>query len=256
MNGSGPPDYTAFATRYDSWFAPSDRVTEDTAGALAGLAKSAGPGPVLELGIGTGRVALPLAARGVEVHGVDISPAMVEQLRAKPGGRDIPVTLGDFRTADARGPYALVYVVNGAFAELPTQDAQVDCFAHAARLLRPGGLFVLDAHVPEALASGANGAPAGGQVLSTRGGETVLRFRDMDRAEQRYRSHYIVLSSGAAGGVEMHRTTVSFRYAAASELDLMARLAGLRPRERWADWTGAPFTSASAFHVSVYERPA
>ncbi|MEU2515105.1 class I SAM-dependent DNA methyltransferase [Streptomyces syringium] len=254
MTGSAPSDYTAFATHYDSWFAPSDRVTEDTVGALAGLAESAGAGPVLELGIGTGRVALPLAARGMEVHGVDLSPAMVEQLRAKPGGRDIPVALGDFRTAEVTGgPYALVYVVNGAFAELPTQDAQVDCFSRAARLLRPGGLFVLDAHVPEAL---AQGAPAGGHLLPTRGGETVLRFREVDRAEQRYRSHYVVLASGAAGGAEMHRTTVSFRYAAASELDLMARLAGLRPRERWADWTGAPFTSASAFHVSVYERPA
>ncbi|MBB5936427.1 class I SAM-dependent DNA methyltransferase [Streptomyces zagrosensis] len=254
MTASGPPDYTAFAARYDSWFAPPDRVTEDTVGFLAGLAKSAGPGPALELGIGTGRIALPLAARGVEVHGVDLSPTMVTQLRAKPGGRDIPVTMGDFRASGATGSYALVYVVNGSFAELPTQDAQVDCFAHAARLLRPGGLFALDAHVPEALAQSANGPPTAGQALPTAGGELVLRFREVDRAEQRYRSHYVIFENGASGAVEMHRTTVSFRYAAPSELDLMARMAGLRPRERWADWAGAPFTSASAFHVSVYER--
>ncbi|MFF5718919.1 class I SAM-dependent DNA methyltransferase [Streptomyces buecherae] len=254
MTGSGPPDYTAFAARYDSWFTPPDRVTEDTVGFLAGLAKSAGPGPVLELGIGTGRIALPLAARGLEVHGVDLSLAMVEQLRAKPGGRDVPVTIGDFRSAEVEGPYAIVYVVNGSFAELPTQNAQVDCFAHVARLLRPGGLFVLDAHVPDALASYANGPSTTGQVLPTGGGELVLRFREVDRAEQRYRSHYVVFEKGASGAVEMHRTTVSFRYAAPSELDLMARLAGLRPRERWADWAGGPFMSASTFHVSVYER--
>ncbi|MEH6379653.1 class I SAM-dependent methyltransferase [Streptomyces sp. KLMMK] len=275
MTSSGSPDYTAFAARYDSWFAASG-TTAATVAALAGLAGAAGPGPALELGIGTGRIAVPLAARGVEVHGIDASPAMVEQLRAKPGGEHIPVTMGDFSTvgAAAAGPgagagpgpdtgagtgagtglpgtYVLVYVVSGTFAELTSQDAQVDCFAGAARLLRRGGLFVLDAHVPEALTDDRS---TGGQVLPTGNGELVLRFRETDRAAQRYRSHYIVLDQGA-GGLGMHRTTVSFRYAAPGELDLMARLAGLRLRERWADWTGAPFTSSSAYHVSVYERP-
>ncbi|MFC5148702.1 class I SAM-dependent DNA methyltransferase [Streptomyces aureoversilis] len=272
MTSSGSPDYTAFAARYDSWFAASG-TTAATVAALAGLAEAAGPGPALELGIGTGRIAVPLAARGVEVHGIDASPAMVEQLRAKPGGEHIPVTMGDFSTVGAGagadsgpdtgagggagadsglpGTYALVYVVSGTFAELPSQDAQVDCFAGAARRLRRGGLFVLDAHVPEALADDRS---TGGQVLPTGNGEVVLRFRETDRAAQRYRSHYVVLDKGA-GGLGMHRTTVSFRYAAPGELDLMARLAGLRLRERWGDWTGAPFTSSSAYHVSVYERP-
>ncbi|MEU1818116.1 class I SAM-dependent methyltransferase [Streptomyces roseifaciens] len=271
MTSSGSPDYTAFAARYDSWFAASG-TTEATVAALAGLAGAAGPGPALELGIGTGRIAVPLAARGVEVHGIDASPAMVEQLRAKPGGEHIPVTMGDFSTAGAAaagpgagagpdtgaapgaglpGTYALVYVVSGTFAELTSQDAQVDCFAGAARRLRRGGLFVLDAHVPEALADDRS---TGGQVLPTGNGEVVLRFRETDRAAQRYRSHYIVLGKGP-DGLGMHRTTVSFRYAAPGELDLMARLAGLRLRERWGDWTGAPFTSSSAYHVSVYERP-
>ncbi|MGK5733909.1 class I SAM-dependent DNA methyltransferase [Streptomyces sp. URMC 124] len=265
---SGPPDYTAFAARYDSWFAASG-TTAATVEALAGLAEAAGPGPALELGIGTGRIAVPLAARGVEVHGIDASPAMVEQLRAKPGGEKIPVTMGDFGAAgtdactdagtgagtgagtNASEAYALVYVVSGTFAELPTQDAQVDCFAGVARRLRPGGLFVLDAHVPEALTDDRS---TGGQVLPTADGEVVLRFRETDRAAQRYRSHYVVLDKGQ-GGLGMHRTTVSFRYAAPGELDLMARLAGLRLRERRGDWAGAPFTSASAYHVSVYERP-
>ncbi|QLE71053.1 methyltransferase domain-containing protein [Streptomyces rectiverticillatus] len=255
MTSSGSPDYTAFAARYDSWFAASG-TTAATVSALAGLAEGAGPGPALELGIGTGRIAVPLAARGVEVHGIDASPAMVEQLRAKPGGEHIPVTMGDFSAgagADAGipGAYALVYVVSGTFAELPSQDAQVDCFAGAARRLRPGGLFVLDAHVPEALVADRS---TGGQVLPTAGGELVLRFRETDRAAQRYSSHYVVFDKGP-GGLGMHRTTVSFRYAAPGELDLMARLAGLRLRERWGNWTGAPFTSSSAYHVSVYERP-
>ncbi|GGY03352.1 class I SAM-dependent DNA methyltransferase [Streptomyces hiroshimensis] len=278
MTSSGSPDYTAFAARYDSWFAASG-ATAATVAALAGLAEAAGPGPALELGIGTGRIAVPLAARGVEVHGIDASPAMVAQLRAKPGGEHIPVTMGDFGTAgtgdgaaagaeavteaatdagsdaaagaDAPGTYALVYVVSGTFAELPSQEAQVDCFAGAARRLRRGGMFVLDAHVPEALAEDRS---TGGQVLPTEGSELVLRFRETDRAAQRYRSHYIVLDK-TPEGLGMHRTTVSFRYAAPGELDLMARLAGLRLRERWGDWTGAPFTSSSAYHVSVYERP-
>ncbi|MFE5870936.1 class I SAM-dependent DNA methyltransferase [Streptomyces roseifaciens] len=261
MTSSGSPDYTAFAARYDSWFAASG-TTAATVAALAGLAEAAGPGPALELGIGTGRIAVPLAASGVEVHGIDASPAMVEQLRAKPGGEHIPVTMGDFSAVGAAaagagadsglpGTYALVYVVSGTFAELPGQDAQVDCFAGAARRLRRGGLFVLDAHVPEALADDRS---TGGQMLPTGNGAVVLRFRETDRAAQRYRSHYVVLDKGP-DGLGMHRTTVSFRYAAPGELDLMARLAGLRLRERWGDWTGAPFTSSSAYHVSVYERP-
>ncbi|MFF7727008.1 class I SAM-dependent DNA methyltransferase [Streptomyces sp. NPDC008001] len=258
MTGADAPDYTAFAAHYDEWFGPA-ATTDDTVEALAGLLKTAGPGPALELGIGTGRIALPLAARGVEIHGIDASPAMVGQLRAKPGGQDIPVTLGNFSTAGPDAPdgtdthYALVYVVNGTFAELPTQEAQVDCFANAARRLRAGGLFVLDAHLPEALTSSAS---SGGRVVPAEGGQLVLRYRETDRAAQHYRSHYVVFANRSTGGVDMHRTTVSFRYAAPGELDLMARMAGLRLRERWGNWKGAPFTSSSTGHISVYERPA
>ncbi len=231
---------------YDSWF--SDWF--DGAGTverLAELAERGGGSPVLELGIGTGRVALPLARRGIEVHGVDASDAMVARLRAKPGGEDIPVTIGDFADVAVAGPFSLVFVTAGSFFELQRQEAQVRCFANVARVLRPGGLFVLDGPVPD---TGRHGDEHAMRVIRGRSGQLVVRFVEVDRAEQRYVSHYAVL-----GGHGVRLLSVPLRYALPAELDLMATMAGLRLRERTAGWRGQPFSSASDQHVSVYELP-
>ena len=235
------------AAVYDAWFggylggAPIvDRLVE--------LAAAGGPGPVLELGIGTGRVALPLAERGVEVHGVDGSEAMVAQLRAKPGGEDIAVTMGDFSDVPAEGPFALIFVAAGTFFELPSQEAQVRCFANVARRLLPGGLFAFDSLVPDTARS------AGGEdmrLIPTSDDRLIVRFRTFDFVAQRYTSNYLVVEDGRSRHVK-----VQFRYAWPSELDLMAQMAGLRLKERVSGWGGEPFTGSSASHVSVYERPA
>ncbi|AZS83707.1 class I SAM-dependent DNA methyltransferase [Streptomyces griseoviridis] len=235
------PGYAAdFADDYDRWFGKPG-ITGATVDALAALA---GHGPVLELGVGTGRVALPLRARGLAVHGVDGSEAMVRRLRAKPGGDEIPVTVGDFAEVPVDGSFSLVYLAGGTFAELPDQAAQVRCFGNAAARLAPGGLFVLDAHVPEALAA------AGPEIVAEGEDLLVLCHRRLDTAAQRYHSHYVVHEGGAT-----RHLRVAFRYAGHGELDLMAAQAGLRLKERWGGWTGAPFTGDSAYHVSVYERP-
>jgi SAM-dependent methyltransferase len=234
------------AAVYDTWFgdylgraAIVDRLVE--------LAKDGGPGPVLELGIGTGRVALPLAERGVEVHGVDGSEAMVAQLRAKPGGADIPVTMGDFSDVPVEGPFALIFVAAGSFFELPSQEAQVRCFENVARRLRPGGVFAFDSLIPDA---GRSAAGEDVRLIPTTEDRMIVRFRTFDLAAQRYTSTYLVVEDGQARHVK-----VQFRFAWPSELDLMARMAGLRLKERTADWSGEPFTASSRSHVSVYEHP-
>lgn len=234
------------AAVYDAWFGGYlgsatlvDRLVE--------LAADGGPGPVLELGIGTGRVALALAERGVEVHGVDGSEAMVAQLRAKPGGADIPVTMGDFSEVPVEGPYALIFVAAGTFFELPSQEAQVRCFANVARRLRPGGLFAFDSLVPDA-SRGAGGQDM--RLISSTDDRLIVRFRTFDFAAQRYTSSYLVVEDGRSRHMRVH-----FRYAWPSELDLMARMAGLRLKERVGGWAGEPFTGTSTSHVSVYERP-
>ena len=232
---------------YDDWFG-GYLGTAPVVERLAELAAIAGPGPVLELGIGTGRVALPLAGRGIEVHGVDYSEAMVAQLRAKPGGEAIAVTLGDFSEPPPRGPFALVFVVAGSFFELPSQDAQVRCFQNVAHRLQPGGLFVLDALVPDVSRGGGDRDV---RVIPTSADRLIVRFRQLEPVEQRYTSNYLVVD----GGVARHMK-VDFRYAWPSELDLMARLAGLALRERTGSWNGEPFTAASTTHVSIYERAA
>ncbi|MED7948827.1 class I SAM-dependent DNA methyltransferase [Streptomyces sp. BE303] len=244
MADQDPYYAAAFAAHYDDWF-PS-YVTDSTVALLADLAESAGAGPVLELGSGTGRIAIPLARRGLDVHGIEGTPAMTDRLRSKPGGHAIPVTTGDFSHVPVDGEFALVYVVNGTFFELPTQEAQIRCFANTAARLGPDGLFVLDAHVPEALAA----PEAAVASLPIPGGVTV-RTRRINRATQQYTSHYLVHEGGT-----VHHVPVSFRYAATGELDLMATMAGLRLRDRYGDWRGGAYTSASTYHVSVYERPA
>jgi SAM-dependent methyltransferase len=211
------------------------------------LAELAGPGPALELGIGTGRVALPLAARGVPVHGIDASAAMVERLRAKPGGDAIEVTVGDFAGVPVQGTYRLVYVVFNTFFALLTQDDQVGCFAAVAERLEPGGAFVLEVFVPDLTRH------AGGQSVVARQVELDLVRLDVARHDpvaQRVDFQNVLLTEG---GVRLQPGVL--RYAWPSELDLMARLAGLRLRERWGGWRREPYTaSTSGLYVSVYEH--
>ncbi|MFD5871667.1 class I SAM-dependent DNA methyltransferase [Streptomyces sp. NPDC060322] len=248
-DATAQPRYAAlFADRYDEWFAAS--TTDSTVGFLAALAKEGPPGPLLELGSGTGRVVLPLAALGLTVEGLDASPEMTAQLHAKPGGGTLRVTLGDFSAAPGpadTGRYALVYAAGGTFAELDTQEAQRRCLTSVARRLRPGGRFVLDAHLPEALATLGSGT----QPVDTPGGGFVLRTRTLHPARQQYTSDYAVLDDG-----RMRHVRVSFRYFTPGELDLMAEVAGLRLVRRTGGWSGRPLTDSCTHHVSVYELPA
>jgi SAM-dependent methyltransferase len=209
---------------------------------LAGLA---GNGRALELGIGTGRIALPLAQRGLAVHGIDLSRAMVARLRAKPGGHQIAVTTGDFATTRVDGTFAVVYLVFNTIMNLTTQEAQVACFRNAAAHLAPGGCFVIEVMVPDLrrLPPGQEAVPF--QISSQRWG-----FDLYDVATQSMSSNYIELTDGR--GVY---SSMPFRYAWPAELDLMAQLAGMRLRERWAGWNREPFTSESRQHVSVWEKP-
>ncbi|MFF9899446.1 class I SAM-dependent DNA methyltransferase [Streptomyces longispororuber] len=210
------------------------------------LADLAGGGPALEFGVGTGRVALPLARRGVPVHGIDLSRAMTARLRAKPGGDRVGVTVGDFATTRVAGTYAVVYLVFNTINNLTTQDAQVACFRNAAAHLRPGGTFVVEVGVPD-----LRRLPPGQSAVPFHISATGWAFDTYDVATQAMSSHYVTLTDGRAE----HRS-IPFRYVWPAELDLMARLAGLRLRDRWQDWTGAPFTSESTRHVSVWEKPA
>jgi SAM-dependent methyltransferase len=237
-------DYAIFDARmadvYDEWFGrPED--ADDAATFLAGLA---GAGPVLELGIGTGRVALPLARQGVEVHGIDASEAMVEKLKGKPGGADLPVTIGDFTEVEIEGSFSLAYVVFNTIFDLLTQDKQVRCFENVARHLRVGGRFVVEAFVPDPTRFVAD------QITQTKHvGEDgiVLEASRHDPVNQRVDSQHVALSGAGA-----RLWPVTLRYAWPSELDLMARLAGLRLRNRFGGWRREPFGASSTKHVSVY----
>ena len=210
------------------------------------LAKLAGDGAALELGIGTGRIALPLAARGVPVHGIDLSEAMVARLRAKPGAERIGVTIGDFATTRVDGRFSVAYLVFNTIGNLTTQDAQVACFANVAAHLEPGGCFVIEIGVPE-----LQRLPPGETVRPFDVSPTHLGFDEYDVASQGLVSHHYSLVDGA-----WQASSLPFRYVWPAELDLMARLARMTLRERWGGWEREPFTSESTTHVSVWERPA
>ncbi|MEV5378254.1 methyltransferase domain-containing protein [Streptomyces nondiastaticus] len=231
------------AADYDRWFSKPG-VTGATVNTLARLA---GAGPVLELGIGTGRVALPLAGRGLDVHGIERSGAMIRQLRAKPGGDRIAITQGDFADVPVPVPgrFSLVYAAGGTFLELPDREAKQRCLAAVAARLAPGGVFAVDAHVPEALAvAAASGVP---ETVSATDDHLILCHRLIDPSTQTYHSHYLVH--------EAHRThhfRVRFHYVSPGELDLLAEQAGLRLVRRQGGWEDAPFTRTSTYHVSVY----
>jgi SAM-dependent methyltransferase len=214
--------------------------------AVSFLAELAGTGAALELGIGTGRIAIPLSRRGVRVHGIDLSPDMVAQLRAKPGTDDIGVTIGDFATTRVGGTFRLAYLVRNTIMNLTTQDGQVACFQNVAAHLEPGGSFVVEVGVPE-----LQRLPPGETVRPFTVTETHLGFEEYDVAKQIAFSHHYWVVDG-------HLETLSapFRYVWPSELDLMARLAGMSLRGRWSGWRRAPFTSDSRTHVSVWEKTA
>lgn len=194
-------------------------------------------GGALELAIGTGRIAVPLAARGARVAGIDLSPDMVGELRKKTDA--IPVTIGDYATTHVEGPFSLVFIVFNSISNQTTQEGQVATFANAARHLEPGGCFVVEVGTK-------NRQPL--QVFDL--GDTHVGIDEYDADTQRLVSHHFTLIDGA-----WQRRSIPFRSASPAEFDLMAQLAGLRLRERWADWDRTPFTAESTKHVSVWEKP-
>ncbi|HYX76124.1 MAG TPA: class I SAM-dependent methyltransferase [Gaiellaceae bacterium] len=195
-------------------------------------------GGALELGIGTGRIALPLAERGVRVEGIDLSPDMVAQLRSKPGGEELPVAIGDFSTTRVGSTFSLVYLVFNTISNLTSQEAQVACFANAAAHLEPGGCFVVEV-----------GVPSGERLEVFALSDTHVGVDEYDPATQRSASHHFSLVDGT-----WERLSIPFRSTYPAELDLMARLAGMWLRERWSGWRREPFTSESTRHVSVWEK--
>jgi SAM-dependent methyltransferase len=207
------------------------------------LAERAGGGAALELGIGTGRIALPLAERGVRVHGIDLSEAMVQKLREKPGGAEIPVAIGDFATTRVEGSFSLAYVVFNTIQNLTTQDAQVACFENVAAHLEPGGCFVVETGVPS-----LRSLPPGERLHASDASPEHYCIDEYDVANQGLVSHHYYPLEGRS-------VSVPFRYVWPSELDLMARVAGMRPGGRWSGWNGEPFTSESTKIVGVWEKP-
>ena len=211
---------------------------------IAFLVEMARGGRALELGIGTGRIALPLAERGVPVHGIELSNAMVARLRAKPGGDDIGVTIGDFATTTVEGTFSVAYLVFNTIMNLTTQDAQVACFRNAAAHLEPGGCFVIEVGVPN-----LQRLPPRETIRAFHVSETSWGLDEFDVATQALTSHHFDLVDG-----RLERVSIPFRYAWPAELDLMAQLGGMRLRERWSAWKRESFTSDSRQHVSVWEK--
>jgi SAM-dependent methyltransferase len=231
----------AVASRYDE--DTQDLATAEALDPVVDLlAELAGDGAALELGIGTGRIALPLARRGVPVHGIDLSPEMVRRLRAKPGADEIGITLGDFATAHVDRRFRVAYLVFNTIMNLTTQEEQVACFRNVAAHLEPGGSFVLEVQVPD-----LQRLPFGEMFRPFDVSEGHLGFDEYEVVGQRLVSHHFTKR-----GDGWERISVPFRYVWPAELDLMAQLAGLRLSGRWAGWQREPFTATSESHVSVW----
>ncbi len=209
------------------------------------LVELAGDGRALELGIGTGRIALPLAERGVPVHGIELSRAMAKRLHAKPAGEHIGVTIGDFATTTVDGTFSLAYLVRNTIMNLTTQEAQVACFRNVSAQLEPGGCFVIEVLVP-----GLQRLPPGQTIQDFHLSEDRWGLDEYDVATQGLVSHHFTFTDE-----RVTRWSVPFRYVWPAELDLMAQLAGMRLRERWGGWGREPFTVESREHVSVWEKP-
>jgi SAM-dependent methyltransferase len=235
----------AVAARYDD--NEAEQFDRDEIDAIADLlAELAGGGRALEFAIGTGRIALPLALRGVDVAGIELSRAMLARLHAKPGGEAIPVTIGDMSTTTVEGPFSLVYLVYNTIMNLTKQDAQVAAFRNAAAHLSPGGCFLIEVGVP-----GLRTLPPGTTYQVFHASDDYWGVDEYDVLNQGLISHHIDNNAG-----EYRRTSMPFRYAWPAEFDLMAQLAGMTLRDRWAGWKHEPFTSESEMHVSVWQKPA
>ena len=235
----------SFGEDVAGWYRDVQRGDEIEA--VAFLEKLAGRGPALELAIGAGRIALPLAARGIRVDGIEISPAMVAQLRSKPGGQEIAVTMGDFADMAVPGAYSLMFVVWNTLFNLLTQDEQVRCFENVAAHLTDDGSFVVEAFVPTYLTRLRDDQYVDAEAVGV--DEVWLDVARHDPVSQRLSESHVRLTRE---GVRLY--PIVSRYAWPAELDLMARIAGLRLKDRWAGWSREPFTSTSARHVSVYGR--
>jgi SAM-dependent methyltransferase len=231
------------AARYDD---PDDEMSQAAAvdPVVDFIAALAGEGAALELGIGTGRIALPLAGRGVRVQGIDLSEAMVARLQAKPGAEEIGVAIGDFATTRVEGTFSVAYLVFNTIMNLTTQDAQVACFRNVAAHLEPGGCFVIEVMLPD-----LQRLPAGERIRPFTVTSTRLGFDEYDVAGQGLISHHYSVTDG-----KLRVNAIPFRYVWPAELDLMAQLAGMTLRERWSDWTREPFTAESTKHISVWEK--
>ena len=210
------------------------------------LAQLVGDGAALELGVGTGRIALPLSERGVRVHGIDLSEAMVAQLHEKPGGERIEVAMGDFATTRVDGTFSLAYLVFNTINNLTSQDAQVACFENVSAHLEPGGCFVIEVGVP-----GLRTLPPRKRHQVFTFGADHIGIDEYDPVNQGLVSHHL-----RPAGDQWNVRSIPFRYVWPAELDLMARLAGMRLSERWSGWKREPFTSESTKHVSVWAKPA
>jgi SAM-dependent methyltransferase len=208
------------------------------------LVELAGTGRALELGIGTGRIALPLARRGVPVQGIELSTAMAAELRAKPGGEAIGVTIGDFATTTVEGTFRVAYLVYNTIMNLTTQAGQVACFRNVAAHLEPRGCFVVEVGIPE-----LRRLPPGETLRPMYMTDTAWGFDEYDVANQGLTSHHFKSVDG-----RVERFSVPFRYVWPAELDLMAEMAQMRLRDRWAGFDRQPFTSESGSHVSVWEK--
>jgi SAM-dependent methyltransferase len=238
-------------THFDDWTAPRyqrlwpELFTPAAIGpAVDFLVSLAETGPVLELGIGTGRIALPLAQRGLAVHGIELSPAMVGQLRAQPGADAIGVTIGDFATTTVGRTFQLAYLLRNTITNLTTQDEQVDCFRNVAEHLEPHGLFVIENYIPA-----LQQLPPGETTRVFTRTPTHIGIEEYDLGRQIAISRHYWFIDG-----ELRTFASPHRYLWPAELDLMARLAGMRLRERWTDWHRTPFTGESRDHISVWEK--
>jgi SAM-dependent methyltransferase len=231
------------AARYETYwpeqFEPA--AIEPVVNFLAGLA---GDGRALELGIGTGRIALPLSRQGVRVHGIELSPAMVARLQAQPGADKIGITIGDFATTTVGGAFRLAYLVRNTITNLTSQDEQAECFRTVAAQLEPGGCFVIENYIPQ-----LQRLPPGQTTRVFSATPTHLGFEQYDIAAQIAVSHHYWVIDG-----QLETLSTPHRYLWPSELDLMAKIAELTLRERWSNWNHEPFTSDSTMHISVWEK--
>ena len=245
----------------DGWFPESVAADYDTPGGANApevvvpivdvLEDLADSGPVLEFAVGTGRIAAPLAARGVAVSGIELSRAMAARITGKPGGDKVEVTIGDMTTTRVAGQFSLAYLVFNTISNVTTQDGQVNVFCNAAAHLRPGGLFLIEVGVPDLrrLPPGQDTVPF--RVEPGREGGGRLGFDQYDVATQQFTSNHVTVTADGKGRFRR----IPFRYAWPAEMDLMARIAGLSLKHRWAGWDRSPFTAESTTHVSVWQKP-